>query len=152
MSKITRLDTDKIRPALDLLFQRFETRLHDQFSFKEIPDSRFDPAELAFCLEGMLLIRRESVDERLFDRVMSVMEDTQETVAYWRKETPMLTEHTGPVLFPVSIETANSMLASFALFDRDDKIHDARGSMYIALIKRYWNWLKGTSKNPCSEP
>jgi len=33
----------------------FETRLHEQLSFSSIPDSRFDPAELAFCLEGLLV-------------------------------------------------------------------------------------------------
>lgn len=36
----------------------FETRLHEQLSFSAIPDSRFDPAELAFALEGLLICAR----------------------------------------------------------------------------------------------
>ena len=71
------------------MFGRFETRLHDHLSFKEIPDSRFDPAELAFCLEGMLLLRRDSMHGHLFDRVLNVMAEAQEAIAYWRAETPI---------------------------------------------------------------
>lgn len=142
LTNTTTVKKDDIDPALHILFQRFETRLHDQLSFWEIPDSRYDPAELAFCLEGMLLTRRHSIDERLFDRVMSVLRKTQERVAYWRTETPMITEHTGKVLFPVSVETANSILASFALFDDGGKPYDAKASTYIGLITRYWTWLK----------
>lgn len=36
----------------------FESRLHEQLSFSSIPDSRFDPADLAFCLEGLLICPR----------------------------------------------------------------------------------------------
>lgn len=142
LAGLTGVGKKDVDVALGILFQRFETRLHDQLSFWEIPDSRYDPAELAFCLEGMLLTRRHSVDEGLFDRIISVLKMTQERVAYWRTETPMITEHTGQVLFPVSIETVNSILASFALFDDDVKLHDAKASAYIGLINRYWNWLK----------
>lgn len=136
------LEAGQVSATMELLFQRFETRLHEQLSFYEIPDSRFDPAELVFCLEGMLHLRRESIDNGLFDRVMEVMGRAQETIAYWRTETPMLTEHKGKVLFPVSIETANSLLASFALFDGHDKLYDAKGSRYLRFIKRYWSWLE----------
>lgn len=132
----------EIQHVGDLLFRRFETRLHDHLSFREIPDSRFDPAELAFCLEGMLLFRRESVVDHLFDRVFKVMAETQEAIAFWRAETPMLVESAGKVLFPVSIETVNSLLAACALFDEYRRPHEARASRYIALIKRYWSWLK----------
>lgn len=128
--------------ARDILFNRFETRLHDQLSFKEIPDSRFDPAELAFCLEGMMIIRLDSVDERLFDRVFEVIADAQEANAYWRAETPVLTASTGKVMFPISLETANSLLATCAQFDQRREFYDARGSKYLFLFKRYWRWLE----------
>ena|ERR1700722_14983089 len=60
----------------------FETRLHEQLSFSSIPDSRFDPAELAFCLEGLLICARESVDPVLFIRQR--MENPHLPLAVWR--------------------------------------------------------------------
>ncbi|HEY0163846.1 MAG TPA: hypothetical protein VGB39_00565, partial [Sphingomicrobium sp.] len=47
----------------------FESTLYDQLSFSAIPDSRFDAAELIFCLEGLLLCGRQTVDDRVFEHV-----------------------------------------------------------------------------------
>jgi hypothetical protein len=101
--------------AQDVMFERFESRLHEQLSFAEIVDSRFDPTEIIFCLEGMLRIRRDSVSRTLFDRVMSVLRDVQGSDGYWRSETPIVYNQKGEVLFTVSVESANSILASFDL-------------------------------------
>jgi hypothetical protein len=38
-------------------------------TFSTIPDSRFDPAIIAFCLEGLLLAQRTFVEPGLFQRV-----------------------------------------------------------------------------------
>src|SRR5690606_41411447 len=54
--------------SLSKFRQYFESLLHDHLSYSTIPDSRFDPAELAFCLEGLLRIQRSSVDRALMDR------------------------------------------------------------------------------------
>src|SRR6185295_12537228 len=65
---------------------------------------------------------------------------------FWRSETPILYRKTAHVLFPVSVEAVDSVLASFALFDREmdrkDRIHNSVASENIDLIKRYWVWLK----------
>ena len=45
-------------PAFDRYRKFFESSLYDQLSFSAIPDSRFDAAELIFCLEGLLLCGR----------------------------------------------------------------------------------------------
>jgi hypothetical protein len=142
-SFLTPLDRATIERSTEVLLERFETRLHDHLSFSEIVDSRFDPTELAFCLEGMLLIRSGYVGRTVFDRVMQVLRNVQDkSGASWRSETPMLYRDNGDVLFTVSVEAVNAMLASFALFDGRRSQHDAVGSEYIDLIKRYWRWLK----------
>jgi hypothetical protein len=135
-------DRATLERSLEVLWERFETRLHDHLSFVEIVDSRFDPTELAFCLEGMLLIRFDYIGRTVFDRVMTVLRTVQDKGASWRSETPMLYRDNGDVLFTVSVEAVNAMLASFALFDGQWSQYDAVASDYIALIKRYWRWLK----------
>ena len=97
----------------------FESTLHDQLSFISIPDSRFDPAELAFCLEGMLLSSRSSVGTALFKRVLDVLGKAQETSAHWRPTKPFLRNERGMVLFPLSVETANALIRACQLLDSD---------------------------------
>jgi len=128
--------------AQDVLFERFESRLHEQLSFAEIVDSRFDPTEIIFCLEGMLLTTKDAVSKALFDRVMSVLRDVQGSDGYWRSETPIVYNKKGEVLFTVSVESANSILASFALYDERWSVHESIASEHIDLIRRYWKWLK----------
>jgi hypothetical protein len=142
LSLVAASDRAYLDGSEDVLLERFETRLHDHLSFAEIVDSRFDPTELAFCLEGILLIRTDSIAKTVFDRVMSVLRIAQEKGAYWRSETPMLYRDNGDVLFTVSVEAANAVLAAFALFDRRWRLHDSVASEHIDLIKRYWRWLK----------
>jgi hypothetical protein len=119
----------------------FETTLHEQLSFSSIPDSRFDPAELMFCLEGMLICRRSSVDRTVFDRVLSVLADAQHESAYWRPVKPFMSTVQGLVLFPVSVEIANSLMRACEIFDADE-IYDTYGSKCVGLLRRYWQWLR----------
>ncbi|WMD22724.1 ATP-binding protein [Achromobacter seleniivolatilans] len=119
----------------------FETTLHEQLSFSSIPDSRFDPAELMFCLEGMLISRRSSVDRTVFDRVLSVLKDTQHESAYWRPVKPFMSTMQGLVLFPVSVEIANSLMRACEIFDAEE-IYDTYGSKCMGLLRRYWQWLR----------
>jgi hypothetical protein len=123
----------------------FESRLHDQLSFSMIPDSRFDPAELTFCLEGLLLSRfslgSSTVDHALFERALAVLNQAQKESAYWRPTKPFLANERGMVLFPLSVEAANSLLRSCELFDRD-RLHGTFGSANLGLFRRYWQWLQ----------
>lgn len=119
----------------------FETTLHDQLSFSSIPDSRFDPAELAFCLEGLLLAQRDAVDQTLFSRVLEVLTKAQQESAFWRPNKPFMATDKGFTLFPVSVEVANSLLRSCELYD-GSRLHDTFGSMSLGLFRRYWQWLR----------
>lgn len=119
----------------------FETTLHDHLSFSLIPDSRFDPAELAFCLEGMLLAQRNAVDRSVFKRVLDVLSKEQEQNAFWRPSKPFLATSKGMSLFPVSIEVANSLLRSCEIFDGSE-LHETFGSASLRLLRRYSQWLR----------
>jgi hypothetical protein len=120
--------------------QYFESTLHEQLSFSSIPDSRFDPAELAFCLEGMLLASRPSVDAALFKRVLDVLRSAQETSAHWRPTKPFLRNERGMVLFPLSVEAANALIRSCRLLDGDRR-YDVFTEEVIQLLRRFWEWL-----------
>jgi hypothetical protein len=126
---------------LETCHRFFEVTLHQQLSFSAIPDSRFDPAELVFCLEGMLICKPSTVDRTVFDRVMLVLSSAQQESAYWRPVKPFLSTPQGLVLFPVSVEIANSLMRACAIFDAD-QIGDAYGSKCIPLLRRYWQWLR----------
>jgi hypothetical protein len=127
--------------AMSAEFEFFEDLLHEQLSFSAIPDSRFDPAELVFCVEGMLLCQRNAVDRTLLDRVFTVLATAQRDSAFWRPVKPYVATKQGLVLFPVSVEVANSLLRSCQIFDGAE-IHDAYGSKSIPLVRRYWQWLR----------
>ncbi|TPI41930.1 AAA family ATPase [Mesorhizobium sp. B3-1-9] len=117
----------------------FESTLHDQLSYSGIPDSRFDPAELIFSLEGMLRLSDQAIDVRLFDRVLEVLEQAQQTSAHWRPSKPFLRTERGLVLFPISVEAANSLLWCCESLD-DERFH-GRSERYVLLFRRFWNWL-----------
>lgn len=130
-----------LQQCLQRCYAYFEKLLHEQLSFSSIPDSRFDPAELMFCLEGMLICQRNTVDRTIFDRVLSVLTAAQNESAYWRPVKPFLTTAQGLALFPVSVEIANSLMRACALFDAD-QLHETYGSRCIGLLRRYWQWLR----------
>ena len=136
-----RLCRNGIEQDIPTFREYFETTLHDQLSYSAIPDSRFDPAELAFCLEGLLLSQRNAVDRGLFRRVFEVLKKAQEESAFWRPVKPFMATVKGMALFPVSVEVANSLIRSCEIFDGID-LHDTFGSHYIGLFHRYWQWVK----------
>jgi hypothetical protein len=95
----------------------FENGLHEHIAFYGIPDSRFDPAYLVFCLEGALRFPTSTVSIEAIDRALTILEECQEETPYWRSLTPILTSPQGDVLFPVSVEVANSLLRITDLLD-----------------------------------
>ena len=132
--------------ARDRAFSLFRSRLHNQLSYNEIPDGRFDPAELVFCLEGLLQINREAIGETLIARVFDVIEKAPVGTTFWHTATPMTANHKGQVLYPSSVETATSLLNILSILDApqfqiDDGVPGA--SKYLPLATKYWQWLKG---------
>lgn len=120
----------------------FESTLHDHLSYSHVPDSRFDPAEMIFALEGTLRLSEQTIDPRLFDRILDVLEQAQQTSAHWRPSKPFLRTEKGLVLFPVSVEAANSLLWSCQHLDEKDEGFHSRSERCIALFRRFWNWLQ----------
>jgi hypothetical protein len=135
------------RAAFARAAKRLHSKLHDQLSFAEITDSRFDPAELAYCLEGLLHVTPEQVDGRLMGRTLEVLSKAQQHSAYWRSETPIVVQQRGHVLFPIGVETAHSILNSAALFTLASGDQSLVGrsilpQSHLTILKRYWSWLK----------
>lgn len=122
----------------------FESGLHDQLSFSAIPDSRFDPSELLFQLEGLLLIAPEAVDEALFDRVIRVLAEKQNSSAHWRSSTPFVASATGYIMLPLSVEGANSFVRSLRIIDKE-RWHDPLTPRALPLLSRFWSWLQARS-------
>lgn len=119
----------------------FEATLHEQLSFSAIPDSRFDAAELVFSLEGLVICAREAVDQKLFNRVLEVLGEKQNTSSHWRPSKPFLAGQTGEIFLPLSVEVANSLMRSIAIMD-SDRFHDTYTSKGAPLLKRFWSWLQ----------
>ncbi|MGY3280727.1 MULTISPECIES: ATP-binding protein [unclassified Bradyrhizobium] len=132
----------QVQPAVELnQYQRyFETTLHEHLSYSSIPDSRFDPAELTFCVEGLLLSRLGAMDRPIFKRVLEVLATAQRENAFWRPNKPFLATSKGLSLFPVSIEVANSLLRSSELYDGAE-LFDTFSAECVVLLRRYWQWL-----------
>jgi hypothetical protein len=129
------------RPELSRYRRYFESTLHDNLSFSAIPDSRFDPAELAFCLEGLLLSQPEAVDRSVFSRVLAVLGEAQKENAFWRPSKPFIATSKGLSLFPISVDIANALMRACHLFDGDE-LFDTFSSSSISLFRRYWQWLR----------
>jgi ATPase family associated with various cellular activities (AAA) len=119
----------------------FEAHIHQQLSFSSIPDSRFDPAELAFCLEGLLICAEEAVDPLLFRRVLSVLRANQETSAYWRPNRPFVANQKGQIILPLSVEGANSLLRATEILDKS-KLHGTFAGEAVPMFRRFWQWLR----------
>lgn len=126
---------------LDSQRRFFETALHEQLSFSAIPDSRFDPAELVFSLEGLLICAKHAVDPAMFHRVLEVLSEKQNTSAHWRPNKPFLAAETGSIVLPLSVEVANSLMRSIATMDQG-RYHNTYTSSSLPLLRRFWGWLQ----------
>ncbi len=85
-------------------------------------------------------LSEQSVDTRLFGRLLDVLEAAQNTSAHWRPNKPFLRSERGLVLFPISVEAANSLRWSCAALDENERFH-LYSERYIALFRRFWEWL-----------
>ena len=119
----------------------FEDRLHQHLSYYTVPDSRFDPAELAFCLEGALIFDKDYLGPRVIQRVFDVLSECQKANPHWRGLTPFIGTERGLALFPISVEVANSLLRSCVHVDQDN-LHNTVFERFVPQLKRYADWLQ----------
>lgn len=129
----------------DCFFNFFELRLHQNLSFHLIPDSRFDPAELVFCLEGMLLCKPSSVSDEILHRVFEVLGEAQNITPCWRPVNPVYATPQGQIFLPLSIEVGMSLLNIFYEIDRESK-PQSYFAKYLPMLQRYFKWLKAQEK------
>jgi hypothetical protein len=59
--------------------------------------------------------------------------------AYWRPVMPFVGTDQGMVLFPVSVEVANSLLRSCEILDKNDT--PEHFSRFESRLQRYFDWL-----------
>ncbi|MGX7953553.1 ATP-binding protein [Tsuneonella sp. HG249] len=135
----------EVQPSFKANYRRFfESTLHEQLSYSDIPDSRFDPAELIFCLEGLLIVSRRSVDERLMARVLDVLEARQDESAHWRPNRPLYATPQGMTMLPISVEGAVSVMRSIAAFDENSDFQEF-SRRAVGMLRRFWQWLLARS-------
>jgi DNA polymerase III delta prime subunit len=128
-------------PGFEQYRKYFESTLYDQLSFSALPDSRFDAAELIFCLEGLLLCGPQAVDERVFEHVLKVLHQKQELSAQWRPNRPVFATPQGMTMLPVSVESAVSLARSIEIMDRAENYHRF-STLGAGLARRFWHWLR----------
>lgn len=135
----------EVQPSFKANYRRFfESTLHEQLSYSDIPDSRFDPAELIFCLEGLLIVSPRSVDERLMARVLDVLEARQDESAHWRPNRPLYATSQGMTMLPISVEGAISLTRSIAAFDENSDFQEF-SRRAVGMLRRFWQWLLARS-------
>lgn len=118
----------------------FENVIHEQLSKYEIMDGGFDAAELVFALEGSLHLN-SSLSNSLLDRIFEVINESQKRNPYWRPIKPIIATPQGHVLFPLSVETASSLLRCCSLIEEHYKNPDFF-TENVELFKRYTGWLR----------
>src|SRR5580704_266902 len=133
-------DGGKVSPSIPAVLQKLEDRLHQHLSYFSIPDSSFDAAELAFAMEGILLLDKTKLTPATVEHCWHVLRESQSVAPYWRPLRPFLANSQGMVLLPLSVEIASSLIRSCQILDKLDKTHDFTGQA-TALLKRYAQWL-----------
>lgn len=124
----------------------FDQRLHAQIAYFDIPDARFDPAELAFSLEGRIRsASSKMLSDEVISRALEIICESQRNNPNLRPVNPLYSTSKGSILLPVSTEVANSLLRTFALIEKDKR------SIYIVdkfwkIFPRYYKWLKAQLK------
>jgi hypothetical protein len=136
--------TLKLPVATDLpadLADQFLTTVHRQLSNSEIGDASFDPAQLIFAFEGLLLSPGGEPSAALVNRLLDVVARAQERSPSWRPLSPFIRKETGLVLLPLSIEGATSLARICRQLDTQDT-RDRRFSRLIDPFRTYFQWLE----------
>jgi ATPase family associated with various cellular activities (AAA) len=123
------------------LADEFATTVHRQLSNSEIADASFDPAELIFAFEGLLLSPSGEPSGALVERVLDVVAGAQEHSPSWRPLRPFIRTETGHVLLALSIEGATSLARICHKLDTPEE-RDRRFSRLIEQFRTYFAWLE----------
>jgi len=119
----------------------FENRCYEQLSKNEVGDGEFDAAELVFALEGLLILEAQSASNALVGRIFQVLSEYQDRTPHWRPVKPLVTYPQGQVLFPLSVETAHSLLRCTSLIAAAG-MDQGCFSRQVGTFKRYVAWLR----------
>jgi hypothetical protein len=124
------------------LWREFDASMHRQLSYSSMAEPGFDPAELAFALEGALILQRTWVGNSVIENVFEALKLRRERHPMWRPTAPFLASSRGEVLFMVSVEVANAILRCCEILDksRPQPIHF---SLCEPQLRTYANWLLG---------
>jgi hypothetical protein len=130
----------RLKAELQPWQEEFSRRIHEQLSFHAIPDSRFDPAELAFSLEGLAISRQNSIDRAIVIRAFEVLAQEQQRNPTLRPARPVKAEPSGSALFPVSVEIFNSLLRTGAIVAESVGPTEVK-KFLVNLCQRYYRWV-----------
>jgi hypothetical protein len=123
------------------LWAEFDDTIHRQLSYSSMGEQKFDPAELAFALEGALLLHPNWVGRSTVDQVFEALKLSRDRHPFWRPLTPFLANDRGHVLFLISIEVANSILRACEVLHKEGDPN--RFSQFEAQLRTYSMWLLG---------
>lgn len=119
----------------------FEDGLHQHLAYKSIPESRFDPAELIFCLEGALRFPASNISDEAIVRALEVIGESEDDSPYWRSIKPTIATPQGEVLLPIGVEVANSLLRTCRILDGRNR-ENRYFHRCVPMFRRYVRWLK----------
>jgi hypothetical protein len=142
-TSVGKADTAKAstRVTEDLLL----TQLHKQLSYSEIGDSGFDPAQLIFACEGLVILREGSLTTALLQRVKQVLQLVAERDHFWRPARPITVTSQGLVLLPQSVEIANSCLRISRYLSEPAGQGSAWFGDNLRVMRRFTSWLDANS-------
>jgi SpoVK/Ycf46/Vps4 family AAA+-type ATPase len=92
----------------------------------------------------MLRLEPETVGGALLDRVFEVITESQLLNPYWRPVKPIVATPQGNVLFPLSVETAGSLLRCCSIIDKTFSDFNSF-TKNIDLFRRFSEWLRARS-------
>ncbi|MFB3918394.1 MAG: ATP-binding protein [Terriglobales bacterium] len=127
-------------PDVSKLLRRLQNKIHLHLSYSSIPDSSFDPAELAFAMEAVLQLAPDALDQPLVDRCFDVLQAAQKHSSYWRPLRPFIANQQGLALLPLSVEIASSLVRTCEILD-GKRTHGKYSARFMGAFQSYARWL-----------
>lgn len=125
-----------------VLWKEFDDTIHRHLSYSSMGEQKFDPAELAFALEGALLLHPNWIGRSTIDEVFEALKLSRDRHPFWRPITPFLANDRGHILFLISIEVANSILRACEILQEREG-NPYRFSQFEPHLRTYATWLLG---------